>query len=198
MSAYDSSVNGERTASVLFTSPSMRMNARWSEELSREFMRNTLLTGLIAGFIGTAAMTVAMEAMYRRLPKQEQYPLPPREITVAALQRLDMEPADEPSKFSWTMALHFGYGSAVGTLYAALMRKLPIPVWSKGMAFGVMVWIASYLGWVPGLGLLSPASRHPPRRNALMIAAHLVWGTIIAVTTEYALKSRNRIGEESE
>jgi uncharacterized membrane protein YagU involved in acid resistance len=157
-------------------------------------MRNTLLTGLIAGFIGTAAMTVAMEAMYRRLPKQEQYPLPPREITVATLERLHMEPVDEQSTLSWTLALHFGYGSAGGTLYAVLMPKLTIPMWTKGMAFGLSVWTASYLGWVPALGLLSSANRHPPRRNALMITAHLVWGIVIASATQYGLKGSNRIG----
>lgn len=115
-------------------------------------------------------MTVAMEGMYRRLPRKEQYPLPPREITEATLQRLDIKPDDEQSTFLATMALHFGYGSVVGSLYAALMRHLPLRVWTKGTAFGLIVWTLSYLGWVPALRLLSPASRHPPRRTALMIA----------------------------
>lgn len=59
------------------------------------------------------------------------------------------------------------------------------------------VWTVSYLGWVPALGLLTPAGRHPSRRNARMIAAHLVWGTVITAATEYTRKRPNRIGNES-
>jgi putative membrane protein len=29
------------------------------------------------------------------------------------------------------------------------------------------------------LGILKPATEHPPRRNALMIAAHLIWGAVL-------------------
>jgi len=38
------------------------------------------------------------------------------------------------------------------------------------------VWSTSYLVLLPALRLLRPATKAPPRRNALMIAAHLVWG----------------------
>jgi hypothetical protein len=34
---------------------------------------------------------------------------------------------------------------------------------------------------MPALGLLSPATEHPGRRNALMIAAHLVWGSATGI-----------------
>jgi hypothetical protein len=50
-----------------------------------------------------------------------------------------------------------------------------------GTLYGLVVWGASYLGLVPALGLLSPATRHPRRRNALMIAAHLVWGAALGL-----------------
>jgi uncharacterized membrane protein YagU involved in acid resistance len=48
-----------------------------------------------------------------------------------------------------------------------------------GATFGLGVWVASYLGLMPMLGILRPATRHPARRNALMIAAHLVWGGVL-------------------
>ena len=53
----------------------------------------------------------------------------------------------------------------------------------SGAFYGVAVWAVSYLGWIPGLHLLKPANRHPPRRDLLMIAAHLVWGTVMAAGT---------------
>ncbi|HAE50229.1 MAG: hypothetical protein CMO30_07955 [Tistrella sp.] len=42
------------------------------------------------------------------------------------------------------------------------------------------MWAASYLGWIPAARILKPATRHPWRRNLLMIAAHLVWGASLA------------------
>ncbi len=44
----------------------------------------------------------------------------------------------------------------------------------------MVVWGVSYLGLLPGLGILSSAKDHPARRSALMIAAHLVWGWVLA------------------
>jgi hypothetical protein len=82
------------------------------------------------------------------------------------------------------LALHFGYGSTVGALYWRTMARLQWPVVLKGMMFGLAVWTVSYLGWLPLLfGLLSSATQHPSCRNALMIVAHLVWGTTIAGVT---------------
>src|SRR5688572_13093277 len=43
-----------------------------------------LLIGAVAGFVGTMAMTAAMNRLHRRLPAREKYPLPPREIIDAA------------------------------------------------------------------------------------------------------------------
>ncbi len=75
------------------------------------------------------------------------------------------------------MLAHFAYGALAGAVYA---RTLGRPTSSGGAIYGLLVWIASYLGWIPASGLLKPATGHPPRRNALMIAAHLVWGTVLA------------------
>jgi putative membrane protein len=96
----------------------------------------------------------------------------------------------ERGRFGTTVALHFGYGTAVGALYVPL-ADLPSGPWpAKGMAFGLLVWIGSYLGWLPLTGLLSPATRHPAERNLLMIAAHLVWGSVIAGIIERARRKR--------
>jgi uncharacterized membrane protein YagU involved in acid resistance len=42
--------------------------------------------------------------------------------------------------------------------------------------FALLVWLVSYLGWIPAANILPPATDQPKRRNALMIAAHVVWG----------------------
>jgi putative membrane protein len=98
---------------------------------------------------------------------------------------------DEQTRFSTTMALHFGYGTVVGALYAPLADTVPGCSPLKGMAFGVLVWAGSYLGWLPMSGLLSSATRHTAARNALMIAAHLLWGSVIALIVQHAERGKS-------
>jgi uncharacterized membrane protein YagU involved in acid resistance len=156
----------------------------------REQLAAAGLIGAIAGLVATAAMTASMDFMYRRLPKRERYPLPPRELTE---QILDGSPTPTPTADAAltlaTLASHFGYGAATGALYGALAARPPPSPALAGAAYGALVWAASYLGWIPMAGLLRPANRHPARRNALMITAHLVWGTTLGVTTNQLTES---------
>ncbi len=132
-----------------------------------------LLIGAVAGFCATLAMTSAMARMHRRLPDPERYPLTPREIIVSAS---DGRLADAAAK-DVTIAAHFAYGAGCGAIVAAANPRVGP---ASGALAGVGVWLASYLGWIPAARLLRPATDHPPRRNLLMIAAHLVWGAALS------------------
>jgi uncharacterized membrane protein YagU involved in acid resistance len=140
---------------------------------------NRLLLGALAGIAGTFAMTAAARAMHRRLPRSERYPLPPREIIEGALPPPAKRTLDEARRQSATLAAHFGYGAATGMLYALLRPRGSV---LPGAAYGLLVWTVSYFGIMPGLRILRPADDHPLRRNWLMIAAHLVWGSTMAST----------------
>jgi uncharacterized membrane protein YagU involved in acid resistance len=138
-----------------------------------------VLTGALAGLAATVPMTLAMVWMHRRLPEDEQYPLPPRQVTMNMAEAagvVEREELDESEKSGLTLAAHFGYGATVGALYGPVAHALPLPPVASGVAYGLTVWAASYLGWLPAAGILSPATEHPARRTALMIAAHVVWG----------------------
>jgi uncharacterized membrane protein YagU involved in acid resistance len=135
-----------------------------------------LLIGGIAGFVGTLAMTSAMARGHRRLPEKEQYPLTPREIVESTAEQVGLDLENEAAKDA-TIAAHFAYGAACGALIAAASPRISE---TKGAAAGVGVWMASYLGWIPGVGILKPATEHPLRRNMLMIGCHLVWGATTA------------------
>lgn len=136
--------------------------------------------GLIAGTVATGPMTVAMILWHRRLPASERYPLPPREITEkvthAAGVRYKME---ESTHSAATLIAHFGYGATAGLLYAFLAGEVRAGALLKGIAFGLFVWSASYLGLLPATGILEPATEHPPRRNLMMIGAHVIWGAAL-------------------
>src|SRR5688572_22570812 len=137
---------------------------------------NRILLGALAGLAATAPMTLAMKLMHEQLPREERYPLPPRQVTEGVAEKAGVnEKLDEGEREAATWASHFAYGAACGALYGALSGegcdRRPL---LSGVGFGVAVWAGSYLGWLPAAGILSPATEHPARRNALMIAAHVV------------------------
>ena len=138
---------------------------------------NKIVAGTLAGLTATAPMTAAMIAMHKALPAHERYPLPPRKVTMRAARKAGVKKKlDEPERKAATLAAHFGYGAAMGGLFAMLAPRAPGRPISKGIAWGLIVWATSYLGLLPATGLHEPATRHPRERNLLMILAHIIWG----------------------
>jgi hypothetical protein len=137
-----------------------------------------IMLGALAGLAATAPMTLAMKLMHEQLPPEENYPLPPRQVAEGMAEKAGVnEHLDEEEREAATWASHFAYGAACGALYGALSgERIDRHPLLAGVGFGVAVWAGSYLGWLPAAGIIAPATEHPPRRNALMIAAHVVWG----------------------
>jgi hypothetical protein len=124
-------------------------------------------------------MTAAMKLGHRRLPRRERYPLPPRQITMKIAEEAGVaHQFTEDQKTRLTLLAHFAYGASMGSLYGLLTRENARA--KTALPFGLAVWAGSYLGLLPGLGILKPAIQHPLRRNALMIGAHVVWGLSLA------------------
>lgn len=147
-------------------------------------MLRAMLRGASAGLIATGPMTAAMLLMHRLLPPREQYPLAPRLITETLTKKAGIRDALDPAALrDLTLINHFGYGAAAGAVYGVLESHLPWAPPLRGSAFGVGVWCVSYLGLLPVLGLLRPATRHPAERTVLMIVAHVIWGGILGVLT---------------
>jgi hypothetical protein len=151
-----------------------------------------LLRGAAAGVIATVPMSLVMYAWHRQLPASQRYPLPPRLITDRIVGRAPLPDWAPPPGPGRTLAAHFAFGAGVGALYAAadnpLGRHYPA---ATGVGYGLLVWAASYLGWVPAAGLMPPATRQPAARNAMMIAAHIVWGASLGIAF-HALRDRLR------
>ena len=160
-------------------------------EQSRGELVSTLLAGAIAGFVATAPMTAAMEMMHRRLPWWERYRLPPSQIIARVTRKLGVRKhMDRSEHVATTLGAHFAYGTAAGAVYAPLATLVPLPAALKGVVFGLIVWGVSYLGLLPSLGILPPATVHPPRRNVLMVVAHIVWGAVLGVLADLIQRRR--------
>jgi hypothetical protein len=130
-----------------------------------------LLLGALAGFAATLPMTMGMRRLHARLPAAERYPLPPRELGESLPALGFRRPAS-------SLLHHFLFGALGGAAFGGLMKSRRL---TGGAAFGVVVWTASYFGWIPSAGLLRFGTFHPLRRNVLMIAVHLVWGAALAL-----------------
>jgi hypothetical protein len=155
------------------------------------------MIGFVSGIVATGPMTAAMIALHRRLPRRQRYPLPPGEI-VGTIAHRSGSSAHLPydARAALTLLAHFGYGGAAGAAYALAPDALSHRPLVKGTGFGLLLWTASYLGWLPGAGILASATRHPSERNALMIAAHAVWGVTLGTFAALLANEAARLAPE--
>lgn len=138
----------------------------------------TLIQGGLAGLAATVPMTAVIAggraAGWLRTP-------PPVEITENVAEMVGEDPDLTSPEFqaAW-LAAHFGYGAVCGAVYAAVRPGLPCSDAVSGLLFGGAVWGVSYLSLMPALHLFPPATEDSPRRKAIMIAAHAVFGLSLA------------------
>lgn len=144
-----------------------------------------LFRGAIAGSVATVPMTISMLIGWRLLPRREKYPLPPREITEELAERVGkVDELTENQLIAATLVSHFAYGAVSGSMYALFEKRISVGGRLKGVLAGLILWAGSYLGWLPAIGILKPATQHPWRRNLLMILAHVVWGMTLEQITQ--------------
>lgn len=148
------------------------------------------VVGAVAGVVATAAMTVVAAALFERLPRQQRYPLPPRELTERVMRSFPGDGTEnESSVRAATLLSHTAFGAAAGAVFAPLASRSTGKAAVGGVVYALAVWSGSYLGWIPGMRLLRPATRHPRHRNALMISVHVIWGAVLGATTASLFRS---------
>lgn len=133
-----------------------------------------LIDGGIAGCAGTASMSAVMIAASRAGLLGRQ---PPERVAEEALGAVGIQHAARTQDLL-AVALHFGFGAAMGALFGLLHRRLTLKVGAEpqGLIFGTLVWATSYKGWLPALGIMPPPERDRPGRPQTMILAHWVYG----------------------
>lgn len=153
-----------------------------------------LLTGSAAGFAASGPMAIFMEALIPAVSDEERDPPPPRQITQRAAETVGVE--DEMSDDSVeaaTMVNHFGYGTTAGMVYGAVAESIPLPPVARGIGFGLALWAGGYLGWLPASGMYRSATREPAGRNAVIVAAHILWGGLLGwIEHDLARASQSR------
>lgn len=154
-----------------------------------------VMNGAAAGCVATVPMTAAMVVAHGQLPWHHRYSLPPRQITSRVVHDVGIwNRMDSTQKSATTLVAHFSYGAAMGAIYGVMVGNNPAKnSSSRGLLFGIGVWSVSYLGILPGLGILSPATQHPMKRNALMIGSHVIWGLCLAGALRLIKKPRGHV-----
>lgn len=149
---------------------------------------DTIGRGFWSGILATGSMTSLMFEIYQKLPASEKSPLAPATIAEELLKvvfptwKLTSE-----QRQHLTLIAHMGYGALSGILYSVLANTTSEERQNaiiQGNVFGILIWAASYKGWLPSLNFRASADRTPFRRNAMMITSHLLWGTFVALADQ--------------
>ncbi|HZR41457.1 MAG TPA: DUF1440 domain-containing protein [Ktedonobacteraceae bacterium] len=147
------------------------------------------LKGVLAGFLGTIPMTVFMLATQRFLPHGQRYALPPEIITKELAHRAKVKQhMSKMQILAVTLISHFAYGAAMGGLYSLSGMQGRRSSLAKGGLFGFIVWVGSYFGLLPILGMTEAGQREPLRRNMMMMVAHLIWGSAMGLLAEILIR----------
>ncbi len=148
----------------------------------QRFIRRTI-HGVIAGVMGAGCMTVFRLAM-RRAGLIEQ--MVPQTVETwlrdHPKQPLPL-PSDPAGRHLVDQLLHLGYGSAGGATYGALTRA-GTSLGASTALFTVATWAFGSIVLLPGLGIARPPWHARLRENAVNIAAHALYCSVVALVTD--------------
>jgi uncharacterized membrane protein YagU involved in acid resistance len=111
---------------------------------------------------------------------------PPRKITRELVEATTDSLAPIQHLNALTTVNHCAYGIAGGAVFAWLRREgqLPESAVLQGIAFGLLVWAGSYMVWVPAFRIMPPPEEDQPGRVGTMVAAHVVYGSVLGKCQE--------------
>jgi hypothetical protein len=148
-------------------------------------MFRSLARGVVAGIVGTAAMTGYQLAVAKARGKPLGTPVPHRWADAPAPAQVAKKAAEavgQGRRFTredvplLTNTMHWLYGVSWGAVYGLIGGRDPV---TSGVALGTGVWAASYAELVP-FGIYEPPWRTPPAELALDLSYHLVYGMAVA------------------
>lgn len=147
---------------------------------SRDTAVHDIVGGMVAGMAATMAMTVMMLAAQRLGLVGTQ---PPEKITRRLLNRVSPL-AGRGMRQEASTGAHLAFGTGAGAAFGVVRRFLPMaPVGLAGMAYGLSIYLLSYVGWLPALGLMPPPTDDRPGRQPSLVAGHLVYGVVLGIVS---------------
>src|SRR4051794_16543497 len=139
-------------------------------------MKKRLLLGGFAGLVGGMAMKAVVCFIDRNSfgLSTATDAKTAREIA----RRMDCEPLSSKRAAQIGGALHYGFAAGAGSMYAAVLPKLPALRAGRGAAFGAVLWLVGDEAAVSVSGLEDPL-RVPIFSHCSALAAHVLYGIVI-------------------
>jgi hypothetical protein len=138
---------------------------------------SSLTRGVLAGAVGTAAMTAAQTAYYKATGSESS--TVPAEVAKRVIGGVLQRDVPQDRDELLTNAMHWVYGTSWGALLGlAAAGRSP----GTGVLFGLTVWGAS-LVHLPAMKLAPPVWEYEPKAIATDVGFHLVYG--VAAATAY-------------
>ena len=153
-------------------------------------LRQMPMRSILAGFAGTAAMTMAY-AVERRVRGRHRGSLDyddslvPGQI-VASIMHLPHVTARE--EYDLGMALRWSYGSAFGLWHGVLRRRIAEP-WASAIFGGTLM--SATFSLFPLLGRTPPPWRWPPDVMATSVGTHVAYVAAVATVDDALRRPRS-------
>ena len=88
--------------------------------------------------------------------------------------------------------VHFSFGAAVGAIYGGVIRDDDRSAFSRGPAFGAVVWLAADEVAMPLLRLSRPTTERSLEAHVQSFMAHMVFGTVAELVRARAMRAHAR------
>lgn len=134
--------------------------------------------GLLAGAVGTAAMTAAQTAVMKA--RDQEGSTTPAEVGKRIIRGVLQRDVPEEKTEQLNTVMHWSYGTSWGAVYGIAQGSAHAVAPLAGLAFGAGVWGASLVE-LPAMGLAPPVWEYPPAELALDVGYHLVYGVATAL-----------------
>lgn len=156
---------------------------------TRTFLAD-LGTGLIAGYVGTRAMTPVTTLLYERVPEEVRareraaQAEPAYEVAArktAAAVGLQLSPEQQQTG---GMVLHWGLGLGWGIITTLLRRATGLHPVVAGLVSGLAMFVLIDEGANTAFGFAARPSAYPAATHLRGLVGHLVYGVASAVAAE--------------
>jgi uncharacterized membrane protein YagU involved in acid resistance len=140
-----------------------------------------IVGGVAGGTVGAALMLPLFEGAKRAglVPETPPKRVVDRAAETAAEATEAGGPVEEGERTAAAAGSHLLYGAAAGALYGLIQDELRLPAALAGPVYGLVVWAAGYLGWMPASGVLPQPWRQQAGEALVPVVAHVVYGATL-------------------